>query len=153
VIQTSTRYQNNPASDVSQRSRRGGAEQRRSQCARVYAELRRWYPGECPLWALHDLKPRISDLTTRIWELRHTYHLGIENRMERDGGEVHSFYRLVRDSHEVAIAFGYPDMLPALDRLARETSIAQSRPIRELPPEHGSGSLFGDLSPESRYPD
>ena len=86
-------------------------ERRPSQCARVYAVLRRWYPQESPLWAMHDLKPRISDLTTRIWELRHRYGLVIENRTERQDGEVCSFYLLARDSREAATAFGYMGMI------------------------------------------
>jgi hypothetical protein len=33
---------------------------------------------------------------TRIYELRHEFHFQIENRTERvEGGQVHSFYRLV----------------------------------------------------------
>src|SRR3974390_133890 len=116
-------------------------ERRPAQCARVYFELRRWYPRECPLWALHDLKPRISDLTTRIWELRHEYHVQIDNRIEHVAGERHSFYLLTGDSHEAASAFACADVLPAL------TPVRISEPTEQPLPEHGSGSLFGDLSP------
>jgi hypothetical protein len=126
-------------------------ENRPSQRARLYAVLRQWYPRECPLWALHDLKPRISDLTTRLWDLRHTYHVGIDNRIERDGTEVRSFYLLVRDSQDAATAFGYGNVLPVLNKPARSLSITESRKISKPLRQHGS--LFGDLSPETRYPD
>lgn len=118
-------------------------EKRPNQCARVYEELRRWYPSDCPLWALHDLKPRISDLTTRIWELRHEYHVRIDNRIEHLAGERRSFYLLAQDSHEAASVFGYADVLPALTPCS-----PICEPNGDSLPEHGSGSLFGDISPE-----
>jgi hypothetical protein len=129
----------------------GSTEHRPSQRARVYAELRQWYPRECPLWTLHDLKPRISDLTTRLWELRHNYHAGIGNRIERDSEGVRSFYLLVRDSRDAANAFGYGNVLPALDKPARSQSLTESKTVTKPLPQHGS--LFGDLSPGPGYPD
>jgi hypothetical protein len=116
---------------------------RQNQRGRVYAELRRWYPRECPLWALHDLKPRISDLTTRIWELRHEYHVRIDNRIEQAVGERRSFYLLARDSPEAASVFEYADVLPPL------TACSPICEVRDDPlPGHGSGSLLDDISPE-----
>jgi hypothetical protein len=128
-------------------------ENRPSQCARVYAALRQWYPRECPLWALHDLKPRISDLTTRLWELRHTYHVRIENRVQRTHGEVCSFYLLVGDSREAASAFEYENIFPALGTPSRSLPIVESETVTSPSRQQSTLSLFGNLSAEPRYPD
>ena len=67
---------------------------------------------------------------TRVHELRHDFGFHIENRKERGpDGQIKSYYRLVTG--------------PSTVRTVRA-------PIPELPQ---SDSLFGDLTPESRYPD
>jgi hypothetical protein len=102
---------------VASKSRRGISVQKRpSQCARVYAELRAWYPEECPLPALLGLSPRIADISSRVWELRHKYNVGIINRIQRTDDELRSYYRLARDSAEAASAFGHVAALPPINK-------------------------------------
>jgi len=149
-MKTTTSRRDNPVSG--QRNSNLDTEQHRSQCARIYAELRRWHPRECPLWALHELKPRICNLTTRLWEVRHNYNVGIKNRIERDLHQVRSFYLLVRGSGEAACAFGYANVCPRLD-VVHHLPITASKSDDTQPTEQYTESLFDHLSPLPRYPD
>ncbi len=53
-------------------------------------------PGEwIHLPHLLDLKPRITDIAARIWELRHRRGMDIRNQTRKHGDEVHSSYMYV----------------------------------------------------------
>jgi hypothetical protein len=139
---------------VANKSRRRSTsiQARPSQCARVYAELRTWYPQECPLEALLRLSPRVAGLTARLWELRHKCNLEIFNRVEHTNNEVHSFYQLTRDSAEAVSAFGYPSALPPIRRPISSGTQGKSAST-QAQPDLKSELLFEDSYPESRYPD
>ena len=51
------------------------------------------------LWEILDLQPRIVDINTRLWELRHKRDLNIQNKKWRVNGVTRSAYRLLPGSY------------------------------------------------------
>src|SRR5690242_6001327 len=97
------------------------------QTARIVDLLRSRSPHWVSLPEILEL--RISQYSARIHQARHKWGLPIENRTEIVGGKKHSWFRLVENP----------------------------RPLSTLQPEYSASvsapSLFGELAPESRYPE
>ncbi len=99
---------------------------RQTQCAKLLRLLIGARGSWVPLAEILDLK--ISQFGSRLWEIRHRLGLNVENRMETtaDGVKL-SWYRL-------------------------RPSVPTPAPKSEEPPANQE-SLFGDLTPQRRYPD
>jgi hypothetical protein len=120
---------------------------RPTQAARVYGELKRWYPGECPLPALLDLNPRIALLNTRIFELRHNYGCEIVNRIERTPEGNKSWYRLASISHEAERALSHADVPAISQQQLKPASNSDVTPKAECK-DRVRSTLF-DLAPNA----
>jgi hypothetical protein len=59
----------------------------------------RGYGQWVQLWEILDLQPRIVDIGTRLFELRHKRDLNIQNKKWRVNGVTHSAYRLLPGSY------------------------------------------------------
>lgn len=110
------------------------SESRASQLGRVVAFFTARPDEWIPFYALLDLRPRIAQLNTRIHEARHQLGLRIQNETVRRDGGTHSFYILLKRLSE-------PPALP----------LPRANETRNHSGTHDS--LFGKMTPESRYPD
>lgn len=113
-----------------------GLENNATQTAKIVEFLRSYKGQWVPLPEILAL--RISQYSARIYEARHRWGLKIENRVETINGQKHSWFRLIEPSQDV------PRHVPRLKGRGDYSTAALSHP---------PASLFGELAPESRYPD
>ena len=114
---------------ISRRGRRNARVKRRpTQNERLAQEFWSRRGEWISLVEILNIRPRISQFSARIWELRHRWGLDIENRKVWVDGECHSWFRLVEPQ-------------------------SSSAPASAAKPAEKPGELFPGYSPEMRHRD
>ena len=118
---------------------RRNPDSRKTQCSRILQLLIQARGGWVPLPEILALG--IAQYNARLWELR---RLGfrIENRTERRDGQRHSYFRLAMSATPGDQSLT-PETSPQADNRESIQGAQRPEPL----------SLFGDLKPESEYPD